>query len=133
MMGKSDRVMRALLVIGACAVCSVGGSAVAAEAVRPPAGAAAPTEGSGVGTAAALQNPRCRTGDQYGVYGRFDSTVVGGGPICVKPRKQGADNGGATAPGVTRTAITVVAVVPNEQQINSPGGTAPVNRTDNSR
>ena len=105
----------------------------AGAVVEPPPGAAEPTPGSGIGTSAALNSPRCTTGEQYGVYGRFDSTMVGGGPICVKPWKQGDDNGGATASGVTRTSVKVVAVVPNEQQINSPGGTAPVNRADNSR
>ena len=32
-----------------------------------------------------------------------------------------------------KDAITVVAVVPNDVQINSPGGTAPVNRAGNTR
>jgi hypothetical protein len=105
----------------------------ASAAVKPPTGAAAPVAASGIGTAAALKNPRCNTGEQYGVYGRFDSTFVGGGAVCVKPWKDGADNGGATSPGVTKDAITVVAVVPNDVQINSPGGTAPVNRAGNTR
>ena len=67
------------------------------------------------------------------MYGRFNSTVVGGGPICVKPWKDGADNGGATSPGVTKDTITVVAVVPNETQLaatSTPAGAAPVNRVD---
>ena len=55
---------------------------------------------SGVGTQAALANPRCRHDDpKYGAYGRFDNTEVGGGPACVKPWKAGADNGGATTRG----------------------------------
>jgi hypothetical protein len=117
---------------------TVGGSALAAEsavAVQPPPGAAAPTSGSGIGTRAALENPRCVTGEQYGVYGRFSSTAVGGGPICVKPWKSGADNGGATAPGVTRRTIRIVAVVPSESQLAlvDSGGAAPTNRADNSR
>ena len=67
------------------------------------------------------------------MYGRFNSTFVGGGGVCVKPWKDGANNGGATSPGVTKDSITVVAMVPNEEQINSPGGTAPVNRNGNTR
>ena len=39
-------------------------------------------------------------GARYGVYGRFDSASVGGGPICVKPWSAGKDNGGATHQGV---------------------------------
>ena len=105
----------------------------ASAAVKPPPGAATPVAGSGIGTAAALNNPKCNTGEQYGVYGRFNSTFVGGGAVCVKPWKDGANNGGATSPGVTKDAITVVAVVPNDVQINSPGGTAPTNRNGNTR
>ena len=69
---------------------------------------------------AALDNPKCRHDDpKYGAYGRFDSTVVGGGPVCVKEWKAGADNGGATCQGVTKDRITVVAVVPNDTQLET--------------
>src|SRR6476646_8211476 len=107
----------------------------AGAAVPAPPGAAKPTPGSGIGTAAALNNPKCTHGDttRYGVYGRFDSTVVGGEPICVKPWKATGDNGGATAPGVTKDSITVVAMLPNDQQLSSVGGTTPVKRADNSK
>ena len=54
-----------------------------------------------------------------GGYGRFDSTVVGGGPVCVKAWKAGADNGGATWQGVTKDKITVVAVLPNDTQLET--------------
>ena len=104
-------------------------------AVKPPEGAAPPVAASGIGTAAALNNPRCNTGEQYGVYGRFNSTVVGGGPICVKPWKDGAGNGGATSAGVSKDRIKVFAVVPGETQLAlvDSGGAAPINRADNSR
>ena len=76
-----------------------------------------------MGTSAALDNPRCRQDDPSGTglrgYGRFDSTVVGGGPACVKAWKAGADNGGATWQGVTKDKVTVVAVLPNETQLES--------------
>ena len=73
-----------------------------------------------MGTQAALDNPRCRHDDPtYGPYGRFDSTSVGGGPACVKAWKEGADNGGATAPGVTKDRVKVVFVLPNEEQFKS--------------
>ena len=70
-----------------------------------------------MGTQAALDNPRCRHDDpKYGPYGRFDSTEIGGASACVKAWKAGADNGGATSQGVTKDKITVVAVIPNDEQ-----------------
>jgi hypothetical protein len=108
-------------------------SAIPAAAVvtRPP-GAAKPTAGSGIGTAAALDNPRCVHDDpEYRPYGRFNSMLVGEGPVCVKPWKAGSDNGGATSRGATADRVTVVFVLPNEQQragLSAAAGTAPVNR-----
>ncbi|MEX1008720.1 MAG: hypothetical protein WD271_12865 [Acidimicrobiia bacterium] len=109
-------------------------SAVATSAVAPPPRTGKPTPGSGIGSAAALNNPKCRHDDpRYGVYGRFSSTVVGAGPVCVKPWKAGADNGGATYRGVTKDKIAVVAVLPNESELSAAsvaGGTLPVRRVD---
>ncbi len=48
---------------------------------------------------------------------RFDGTIVGGGPVCVKAWKAGDDNGGATSQGVTKDKVTVVAVLPNDEQL----------------
>jgi hypothetical protein len=125
---------RFLVSVTALAVAGLAVTAPASATVEPPPGAATPTPGSGIGTSAALNNPKCVHDDpRDGVYGRFSSTTVGGGPVCVRPWKEGADNGGVTAPGVTKDAIEVFAVVPNEEQINSPGGTAPTNRTTSSR
>src|SRR5438105_7571747 len=83
---------------------SVTATAANAGRVTPPRGAATPTPGSGMGTAAAFANPKCSHDDpaRFGVYGRLSSTVHGQGPVCVKVWKQGADNGGATSPGVTK-------------------------------
>ena len=122
-------VAAALTVVGASA--SSGGAAAAA--VEPPPGAAKPTPGSGIGSTAALKNPECRMGERYGVYGRFDSPFVGGGPICVRPFADGDDNGGATAPGVTEDAITLVVVVPTGSQLVQvgSGGSLPLNRANN--
>jgi hypothetical protein len=108
-------------------------------AVQRPKGAGKPVATTGIGTAAALENPRCQktsaTGQVLaGGYGRFDSTAEGGGPVCVKVWKEGANNGGKTAPGVTADTITVVAVVPNDQQLggtSAAAGTAPVLRSTN--
>ena len=66
-----------------------------------------------MGTQAALDGPRCNSGDQFGVYGRWNTATVGGGPACVRPFAEGEKNGGATAPGVTATSVNVVAVIPS--------------------
>jgi hypothetical protein len=84
-----------------------------------------------------LQNPRCSAGEAFGPYGRFDggtSAAKGTGQVCVRPWKRGADNGGATSPGVARTAIRVVAIVPNESQarVLALRGAGPKNRADDS-
>ena len=105
----------ASLVVPAVSVAPAGAATIAR-----PAGAGPPVAASGMGTTAALDNPRCRHDDpKYGPYGRFDSTTVGGGPVCVKPWKAGADNGGATSQGVTKDKVTVVAVLPNDTQLGS--------------
>ncbi|MEX1009647.1 MAG: hypothetical protein WD271_17650 [Acidimicrobiia bacterium] len=123
----------------AIAVLLVVGMAIAVPAmaaVERQAGAGKPTPGSGMGTQAALTNPRCTVNERTAPYGRFTSTIVGGGPLCVKPWSDGDDNGGKTSRGITADRITIVAVVPNDQQIDiqaQQGGTPPVNRTDMSR
>jgi hypothetical protein len=126
---KSVRTAVALsAVLAAASVALLVPSAAPAGAVAPPPGAAKPTPGSGMGTAAALNNPKCQKGEQYGPYGRFNSTFVGGGPVCVKPWTASANNGGATYQGVTKNAVTIVFVVPNQAEINKVPGTAPVKR-----
>jgi hypothetical protein len=125
----------ARFVVVVAVVVAVGVHSVqAGGAAKVPPGAAKPVAATGIGTKAALENPRCNTDDpRFGVYGRFDSTVRGGGPICVKPWKDGADNGGATAIGVTKDTVTVVAVVPNDEQMNGGSlaqGTVPSLRSD---
>ena len=88
-----------------------------AAAIRASDGAGPPVKASGMGTQAALDNPRCQSGKpEYGPYGRFDSTVVAGGPACVKVWEDGDDNGGATATGVTKDRIKIVMIVPNADQ-----------------
>jgi hypothetical protein len=83
----------------------------AALAVPLADGAGKPTPGSGMATKAALENPRCTVNDRTGPYGRFNGPTVGGGPVCVRPFAADADNGGATAPGVTKDKISVVYVL----------------------
>jgi hypothetical protein len=87
---------------------------VAGAAARAP-GTGVPPAGSGINTPAALTNPECDHSMEP--YGQLDFIVKGGGPFCVTKWQEGEDNGGATYPGVTKTKITVVALVPNEQQM----------------
>jgi hypothetical protein len=109
---------------GALIVPAVASTSAGAATLPRPEGAGPPVPASGVGTTAALENPRCHktnpAGDSlYFGYGRFDSTFIGGGPVCVKEWKDGDDNGGATWQGVTKDKVTVVAVLPNEQELQS--------------
>ena len=66
-------------------------------------GAAAGT-GTGAGTDAALDNPKC---DPQTSRFRWEFY---GSPYCVKPWKQGSDNGGKVAQGVTADSVKVVAL-----------------------
>jgi hypothetical protein len=56
----------------------------------------------GINSKAALQNPDC---DAANKHIKFPALTA---PACVKPWKKGADNGGATAQGVTKDTIKVV-------------------------
>ena len=126
--GNGSRFVVALVALAAgissLVIPAVATAPAGAATLPRPKGAGPPVAASGMGTSAALDNPRCRaknpSGDiLLGGYGRFDSTVVGGGPVCVKAWKAGADNGGATWQGVTKDKITVVAVLPNDTQLES--------------
>jgi len=98
-MNDRKRVAARFATAGVAIAALCGAAVLPAAAASLPPGAAKPTPGSGIGTAAALDNPKCAHDDpSYGVYGRFNSTFVGGGAVCVKPWKAGANNGGATAP-----------------------------------
>jgi hypothetical protein len=121
------------LVVSSTCVALVGAAfAATAAAVAPPGGVGKPPPSSGIGTAAALEHPQCRTGAEYGRYGRFDAALQGQGPICVKPWSADDDNGGATAPGVTADSITVVAVVPSDAQATATGATDRATRSKGS-
>ncbi|HEY7107549.1 MAG TPA: hypothetical protein VH986_14190 [Acidimicrobiia bacterium] len=119
-----------IVVVSASALLVAGpGNAASTDVVvvKPPKGAAKPVPGTGIGTKAAMQDPRCRTGAQYGVYGKWDSSSIGGGPICVRPFKAGESNGGATSPGVTAKSIKVVAVLPTPARSQSQALAAQLN------
>jgi hypothetical protein len=128
------RARRALVSLTGCALAAAlvvpGAAARAATAtVQRPAGAGPPVQASGMGTPAALNNPRCRHDNaSYGPYGRFDTTIVGDGPACVKPWKVGDNNGGATTRGVTKDRIKVLFYHPNDQQFST-DPVKPMNRS----
>ena len=67
-----------------------------------------------MGTKAALENPKCNA-DAVEGWGTFSFVTVNGGPFCVVPAP--ADNGGATARGVTADSIKVVVVLATAQQL----------------
>src|SRR5436190_13271837 len=122
----------ATVVVASSLVATAVTSSPAGAAIPQPEGAGPPVTASGMGTQAALDNPRCRHDNpKYGPYGRFDSTEIGGGPVCVKAWKAGSNNGGATAQGVTAKQITVVVLVPNDEQLKA-DPVAPKHREDNS-
>ena len=76
--------------------------------VSAPAAGAAKLD-NGVGTQAALDNPQCDP-----ELGRVRFVYSGWVP-CVKAWEDGADNGGATSPGVTADSIKVVVRKPPQQ------------------
>ena len=134
-MTHGPRISR-LVATGAVVAVLYGALAVlpaSAAAKRPP-GAGPPTPGAGIGTSAALDNPRCVLNERTEPYGRFDWTSVADGPVCVKPWDDDDDNGGATSQGVTADRVKVVVILPNETQrgaLSRSSRTAPVNRVGN--
>ena len=102
-----------------------GHAATEEVVVKPPQGAAKPVSGTGMGTQAALDDPRCNTAEAYSVYGRWDFSTVGTGPFCVRPFEDGEDNGGATSRGVTADAVKIVAVLPSDARSEAQKQSAP--------
>ena len=131
--GRRVASVLAVLGIGAAFVVPAAASGPAGAAAIPrPEGAGPPVAASGMGTQAALDNPRCTHDDpKFGPYGSFDTTQMGGGAPCVKVWKAGADNGGATSQGVTKDKVTVVAVIQNDEQ-KKKDPVAPKHRADKS-
>ena len=82
-------------------------------------GVGKPPPGAGMGTKAALSNPKCNAEAIQG-WGSFPMVTTTGGPYCVVPAPK--NNGGATARGVTGTTIKVVVVLPFPQS-NGTGAT----------
>src|SRR6478736_7130875 len=109
------------VVVAAVAVTFSGLSAASAQStaqVKGP-GTGPQPAGLGLGSKAALSQDNCAPD------GHTNFNTVGGGPFCVNPWPAGKDNGGATAPGVTKTSVTVVAYVPTPEMISAAGGQPP--------
>ncbi len=81
-------------------------------------GVGKPAPGTGLGTQAALDNPKCNP-DTVDGWGTFSMVTADGGPFCVAPAP--ADNGGATSRGVTGDTIKVVVVTPSPQSTQAAG------------
>jgi hypothetical protein len=123
----------ALVALAACAAIASAASLVpvGAQTVTPrpvdDTGVGKPPKGSGLGTAAALGNPKCNADSVEG-FGVFSFTTVTSGPYCVAPAPD--DNGGATARGVTADTVKVVVLTQNRAQAavqGGQGGTPPKN------
>src|SRR5712671_957629 len=86
---------------------AVSGSAQAADTSLDP----------GINSPEALKNPDCNPQTKTIKFQHFAAAP------CVKPWKAGADNGGATAQGVTKTKIKVVVLwnTPSSQQLGMKG------------
>ncbi len=87
-------------------------------------GVGKPPAGTGLGTKAALDNPKCNADSAKG-WGTFDFVYEGYGPFCVAPAPK--KNGGATAQGVTATSVKVAVILPNPAQYAA-GSSKPLNR-----
>jgi hypothetical protein len=113
---RSARLVGAALVIAVSAAFALPTAAVAA-AEKPP-GVGKPPSGTGMGTAAALDNPVCNKDAEPAGYGQYEFVQESGylGTVCVAVWK-GKENGGATAQGATKDRVKVAVILPNEQQI----------------
>ena len=86
-----------MALVGVLSTSVIAGTAGAADSVAK--------NDPGIGSAAALANPNC---DQETKRVKLQSYSA---PLCVKPWKDGADNGGATAQGVTADTIKVAVLI----------------------
>ncbi len=124
-MSKSSRRYAALagaLVVAACAMPALATSATAATGKVGP-----QVAGVGIGSQAALAEQTCDAATK-----RTNYSAAGTGPLCVNPWPEGKDNGGATAPGVTKDSVKVVVYYGNEAMADAEraaGGRLPVDQT----
>jgi hypothetical protein len=124
-MSKSSRRATALagaLVVAACAMPALATSATAATGKAGP-----QVAGVGIGSKAALAQQTCDPTTK-----RTNYSAAGTGPLCVNPWPDGKDNGGATAPGVTKDSVKVVVYYGNDAMAaaeRAAGGRLPVDQT----
>jgi hypothetical protein len=107
-------------------VCSALVAALSATAASAAGTAGPPVKSAGVGTRAALSSPACEA--STGLT-KMNFTAR---PQCVRPFREGEDNGGATTRGVTEDAVEVVALVGTADQqqaaAKEPGATPPIDQ-----
>ena len=117
-MGRS-RGRRVHVVVGTAVFALVSVTLAGLTAGTAAAGSALAKNDPGIGSAEALANPKC---DPATKRVKFQSY---GAPLCVKPWKDGADNGGATAQGVTAKTIKVAVLYGDlpPQQLATKGST----------
>ena len=126
--GGASRVSRTATVVAVAIVVALPMGLAGAAEQAPDTGK--PPAGSGINTAAAYANPQCVRDE--GPYGQLEFLLTEPGPVCLPQWEAGKDNGGATYDGVTADSISVIALVPNEQQFAAlPRGGAPTNYTTN--
>src|SRR5262249_5549183 len=132
MLRRSSRSARLVTAVAAMAVAAGIAVSVAPGAVAATGKTGPQPPGQGLGSKAALNGPDCnkdsgRTTLQY----VGDGPPGAGGAYCVNPFKEGANNGGATAPGVTKDTVKVVVYIPTDAQLaaqRAAGGSGPINQ-----
>lgn len=112
--GRLVAAVSVVAVVGACAT-SLASAATTPEPAGP--------QPKGVG----LLSQAARAQDTCNDNGRTSWYFVGAGPFCVNPWEPGKDNGGATAPGVSATTVTVVAYFSNDEMMATSGEPKPKN------
>jgi hypothetical protein len=125
-MSKTSRRSTALVGVLMVAACTIPALATGATAATGKVGPQAP--GVGIGSKAALAQDTCDAATK-----RTSFASRGTGPLCVNPWEAGKDNGGATAPGVTKDGVKVVVYYGNEAMAaaeRAAGGRLPVNQVN---
>jgi len=128
----STRAPRARIVAILASVSLVAGLGLASVSPAGVAGAASgktgpQPKGLGLGSKEALAQSTCNATGHTNLQYKGDS----GAPFCVNPWKDGANNGGATAPGVTKDDMKVVVYIPTDAELAAQrqrGGSGPINQ-----
>ncbi len=100
--GRAGALVAAAIMTGSALVGVTAGDAVAGSASRGASGGGGGKFDPGINSAAALAGPNCDAEREQVMFFYYAAAP------CVKPWKEGADNGGATAQGVTKDSVKVV-------------------------